>query len=103
MFFEMKSLQEIKNQLKSLCPTLRRNYAVETIEIFGSYVRGEQNEKSDIDILVTFSEPNDVDLLKFIELRLFLKDKLGENVDLVEKDTIKPRLRERILEEAIPV
>ena len=38
-----------------------------------------------LDILVTFSEPNDVDLFKFIELRLFLKDELGIDVDLIEK------------------
>jgi hypothetical protein len=76
---------------------------VESLELFGSYVRGEQNEKSDLDVLVTFSEPNDVDLLKFIELRLLLKDELGIEVDLIEKDTIKPRLKKQILEEAIPL
>lgn len=51
------------------------------------------NEESGVDILVTFREPNDIDLFKFIELRLFLKDKLGIDVDLVEKDTIKPRIK----------
>ncbi len=99
----MKSLEEAKQQLKNLKPALRNNFSVSTIEIFGSYIRGEQTEKSDLDLLVTFLEPNDVDLLKFIELRLFLKDKLGVNVDLIEKDTIKPRIRKRILEEAVQV
>jgi len=99
----MKSLQEIKLQLKELQAYLKENFSVDSIELFGSYVRGEQNKKSDLDVLVTFAEPNDVDLLKFIELRLFLKDQLGVNVDLVEKDTVKPRLKQRILEEAIPV
>jgi hypothetical protein len=99
----MKSLEEIKRKLEALNPILKRNFSVDAIEIFGSYVRGEQTEKSDIDILVTFSEPNDVDLFKFIELRLFLKDELGIDVDLIEKDTLKPRLKARILEEAIPV
>ncbi len=99
----MKSLEEIKRKLEALNPILKRNFSVDAIEIFGSYVRGEQTEKSDIDILVTFSEPNDVDLFKFIELRLFLKDELDIDVDLIEKDTLKPRLKTRILEEAIPV
>jgi predicted nucleotidyltransferase len=99
----MTSLQKIRNQLKALTPLLKKDFAVESIELFGSYVRGEQNEKSDLDVLVTFSEPNDVDLLKFIELRLLLKDALGIEVDLIEKDTIKPRLRKRILQEAIPI
>jgi uncharacterized protein len=56
-----------------------------------------------LDVLVTFSEPNNVDLFKFIELRLFLKDELGVDVDLIEKDTLKPRLKGQILEEAIKV
>jgi len=99
----MKSLKEIKRRLKVLNPVLKKNFSVDALELFGSYVRGEQTEKSDLDVLVTFSEPNNVDLFKFIELRLFLKDQLGVDVDLIEKDTIKPRLKGQILEEAIEV
>ena len=99
----MKSLEDVKRQLKALKPTLKNVFSVDTIELFGSYVRGEQTKKSDLDILVTFSEPNDVDLFKFIELRLLLKDELGVDVDLIEKDTIKPRIKGRILEEAVQI
>ena len=99
----MKSVKEIKHRLKVLNPALKKNFSVDAIELFGSYVRGEQTEKSDLDILVTFFEPNDVDLFKFIELRLFLKDELGLAVDLIEKDTLKPRLKGQILEEAVKV
>ena len=99
----MKSLKEIKRRLKVLNPVLKKNFSVKTLELFGSFVRGEQTEKSDLDVLVTFSEPNNVDLFKFIELRLFLKDELGVDVDLIEKDTLKPRLKGQILEEAIKV
>jgi predicted nucleotidyltransferase len=99
----MKSLNEIKYRLKVLNPVLKKNFSVKTLELFGSFVRGEQTEKSDLDVLVTFSEPNNVDLFKFIELRLFLKDELGVDVDLIEKDTLKPRLKGQILEEAIKV
>lgn len=74
-----------------------------TAELFGSYVRREQTEKSDLDILVTFKEPNDVDLFKFIELRLFLKDQLGVDVDLIEKDAVKSRIKARVFEEAVSV
>ena len=99
----MKSLKEIKCRLKALNPVLERNFSVESIELFGSYVRGEQTKNSDLDVLVTFSEPNNVDLFKFIELRLFLKDELGVDVDLIEKDTLKTRLKSQILEEAIKI
>ena len=99
----MKSLKEIKSRLKALNPVLKKNFSVDTIELFGSYIRGEQTEKSDLDVLITFLEPNNVDLFKFIELRLFLKDQLGVDVDLIEKTALKPRLKGPILEEAIKV
>jgi uncharacterized protein len=99
----MKTLLEIKGQLEALMPLLRERFSVKTIELFGSYVRGEQTEKSDIDVLVTFIEPNDIDLFKFIEMRLLLKDKLAIDVDLIEKDTVKPRIKQLIYEEAIVV
>jgi predicted nucleotidyltransferase len=84
-------------------PLLRERFSVKNMELFGSYARGEQTSESDVDILVTFKEPNDVDLFKFIELRPLLKDELGIDVDLVEKDAVKPRLKHLIFEEAIPV
>jgi predicted nucleotidyltransferase len=99
----MTSLKEAKRKLKLLKPALKNDFSVEKIELFGSYVRGEQTEKSDLDVLVTFSEPNDVDLFRFIELRLLLKDELGVDVDLIERDVIKPRIRDRILDEAIQI
>ena len=99
----MKSLQEIKRQMEALKPILKQDFSIQTIELFGSYVRGEQTERSDLDVLVTFEEPNDIDLFKFIELRLFLKDELGVDVDLIEKDSVKPRIKERIFEEAVSV
>ena len=46
-----RSLEEVKQQLQTLKPTLKKRFKVETIDIFGSYARGEQTEKSDLDIL----------------------------------------------------
>ena len=99
----MKTLTTIKKQLQTLKPTLKKKYQVETIGIFGSYTRGEQKRKSDLDIIVEFSEPNDIDLFKFIELKLLLEDELHLKIDLLEKDTIKPRIKDQILQEIIPV
>ncbi len=72
----MKSLEEIKTQLEELKPILKEKYQVETIGVFGSYSRGEQKTRSDVDILVTFAEPNDIDLIDFIEIKQFLSRKL---------------------------
>jgi predicted nucleotidyltransferase len=99
----MKTLEETKAQLELLKPVLKERFQVETIGIFGSYTRGEQKKKSDIDILVTFTEPNDIDLLDFIELKRFLTRKLKTKVDLVKKDALKHRIKDKILQETIYV
>ena len=52
----MKTLKEITSTIENLKPVLNEQYGVETIGVFGSYRRGEQTKKSDIDILVTFRE-----------------------------------------------
>ena len=80
---------------------LKEKYNVKSIQIFGSYIRGEQKKGSDLDVLVEFYET--IDLFKFMELEAFLSEKLGMKVDLVMKDTLKPRIKERILKEAVTV
>ncbi len=97
----MKTLDEVKTQLEELKPILRQRFQVETIGVFGSYSRGEQKSKSDIDILVTFVEPNDIDLIDFIALKQFLRRKLKVKVDLVKKSVLKPIIKDKILEETI--
>jgi predicted nucleotidyltransferase len=67
--------------------------------IFGSYVRGEQNETSDVDVLIDFEQAPS--LLKFIELENYLSDTLGVKVDLVMKRVLKPRIGKNILAEVI--
>jgi hypothetical protein len=65
----MKTLEEIKTRLEELKPILKKRFRVETIGVFGSYSHEEQRKRSDVDILVTFVEPNDIDLLDFIEIK----------------------------------
>jgi hypothetical protein len=99
----MQTIEEIKAQLELLKPTLKERFKVETIGIFGSYSRGEQKKRSDVDILVTFTEPNDIDLLDFIELKQFLRRKLKTKVDLVKRSALKERIKDKILQETIYV
>ena len=82
-----KTVGEIESILAQHREELKERYKVKEIGIFGSYVRGEQNEKSDLDILVDFTETIG---LKFIELAEFLETILGMKVDLVSKGAIKP-------------
>ena len=74
-------------------------YGVKRVGLFGSYARGEMREDSDIDILVEIEK--DISLLDFVGLKLEIEEALGKRVDLVEYNTIKPLLRERILNEQV--
>lgn len=95
------SLEKILETLRQQFPMLTERYSVETLDVFGSYVRAEQDQNSDLDILVTFKEAPS--LLTFIAIENYLSDLLGIKVDLVMKDSLKPRIGQRILREAIPV
>lgn len=80
---------------------LRTQYHVRSLEVFGSFVRGEAREDSDLDLLVTFNEVPT--LFKFVELENHLSDTLGVKVDLVMKDSLKPAIGKRIIDEARPI
>ena len=96
-----RSLDEVKGQLEALKPTLKKRFKVETIDIFGSYARGQQTEKSDLDILVTYYEM--VDLLLIAQLRRYLRRKLHIKVDVISKEFLNRHIKDQVLEEAIPV
>lgn len=95
----MKKFEEIRNALAARRDELRQKYKVKEIGIFGSYVRGEQKKRSDVDILIEFEESANLSLLDFIGLETYLSKVLGVKVDLVEKHALKPRIGKRILEE----
>jgi hypothetical protein len=82
-------------------PQLRKKYNVESIAIFGSYVRKENRENSDLDVLVTFREPPS--LLRFISLEQHLSEMLGVKVDLVMRESLKPNIGKHILKEAVAI
>ena len=93
------TLAEIKNILEKHKTELKAKYGIKEIGIFGSYLRGEQKEKSDLDVLVEFEPDAKIDLIKFVELEEHLSDLLGINVDLVMKSGLKPRIGKHILGE----
>ena len=80
---------------------LKTYYKVKRIGFFGSIVRNDFTAKSDIDIVVEFSEP--VGFFKFAQLERFLSKLLGFRVDLVTKNAIKPAVRKSITKEIIYV
>ena len=99
----MKTLSELTKTLLHNKAELREKYKVKEIGVFGSYVRGQQKKRSDVDILVEFEESSTLSLLDFIGLENHLSKLLGVKVDLVEKQTLKPRIGKRVLEEVVIV
>ncbi len=95
------TLEEILQQLRQVLPQLRSEYGVTSLGVFGSYVRGEQTETSDIDVLVEFEPDRRFGLFQFCALENELSDLLGRKVDLVMKDGLKPRIGKRILQEVM--
>jgi uncharacterized protein len=93
--------QTAANRLRLELPRLRREYAVASLSLFGSYVRGEQRKGSDLDVLVEFSKVPG--MLRFLDLERDLSHLLGVSVDLVQKEALKPSIGKRILEEVLPI
>jgi predicted nucleotidyltransferase len=96
---KVTSLEEIKGLIEQYRPELKRQFHVEKIGVFGSYARGDEKKKSDVDFLVTFDE--DISLFDHVDLTLYLKDLMGRKVDVIQHDNLRPELREYVLKDLI--
>jgi len=97
----MKPLSEITSIIQSHKPELAEKYGVAEIGIFGSVVRGEATEDSDVDVLVEFSRT--IGFVTFMRLSFYLEDIFGAKVDLVTRNALKPRIGQYILKEVVYV
>ena len=95
------NLSDVKKSLAKRKPELIQKYKIKSLGIFGSYVRGEQTKKSDLDVLVEFSETPS--LLDFVGTKDELSKLLGLKVDLVMKSALRKRIGQSILREVVPV
>ena len=89
-----------KNLKKKIIPILKRQ-AVVKAAVFGSFARGESKKKSDIDLLVKFKGPKS--LLDVLGLEFELEEKVGKKFDLVEYQSVHPRMKKSILEDEIVI
>jgi hypothetical protein len=92
------SIQDIKNKIT---PILKR-HDVKKASVFGSYARGEETKKSDVDILIEYKN-DDKSLYDLAELQIELEERLKKKVDLGEYSTIRPQIKDRILSEQISI
>lgn len=88
--------EDIENKLKIEKRFLVDRFYVSKIGLFGSFVRDEQTETSDIDLLVEFSRPVG---FEFLDLKDYLESVFDREVDLVTPNAIKPYMRDEILSE----
>jgi uncharacterized protein len=93
--------QELLSKMRELKPEITKRFGAKEIQLFGSRVRGEETEGSDIDVLVEFEEG--ADLFDLIGLANFLEETLQRKVDVVSKRALREEFREAILREAVRV
>ncbi len=99
----MKTLSEIRQILSASKPYLASRYGVVELGVFGSYVRGEQRDDSDLDILIELQRPPKIGLIGLVELQEYLSNLVGVPVDIAIRSNLRKRIGQRILNEVIPV
>jgi len=95
------SRKTILSKLRRNIRVIRRRFAVKGLSVFGSVARNETTRKSDVDVLVEFKDKATFDL--FMDLKFYLEELLGANVDLVTDKAIRPEIRGAIEGEKINV
>jgi len=91
-----EALQILSSHKKELS-----EFGVNSLAIFGSWARNEARPDSDVDILVEFDKP--VGLFEFIDLKDYLEGILHSRVDIGTPSSLKPRLKEQVIKEAVYV
>lgn len=95
------NIEDVLTKLRELKPIITTRYKVREISLFGSFVRGEQNLGSDIDLLAEFD--SEADLFDWIGLALYLEEIFQCPVDVIPKHALRAELRESVLHQVIAV
>jgi predicted nucleotidyltransferase len=93
--------EDVLAKLRELKPFLTTRYKVREISLFGSFVRGEQDSSSDIDLLAEFD--GETDLFDWIGLALYLEEIFQRPVDIVPKHVLREELRESVLTDVVAI
>jgi predicted nucleotidyltransferase len=93
--------QAVLTELEKHVADIQERFSVKALSIFGSIVRDEAGDDSDVDVLVVFEQKASFDV--FMDLKFYLEDLLGRGVDLVTDKALRPQVRRAIQEELIRV
>lgn len=93
--------QAVLRRLTGRAEEIRERFSVRALSVFGSIVRDEAADGSDVDVLVLFDRKASFDV--FMDLKFYLEELLGTNVDLVTEKALRPQVRRAIEEEIIRV
>jgi predicted nucleotidyltransferase len=97
----MKSIDEVREIITKHREVIKDKYGIAIVGIFGSYVRGDQEQQSDIDLLADVLRP--ISLIEMVGAEIYLSEALKIKVDLVPKRSVREELRDDIFEEAISI
>jgi len=89
---------DVKRILTSHATYLKEAFYVKELGIFGSFAKGKQKKSSDVDVLVVFDKGHK-DFFNYMRLKSSLESLVGRKVDLVIKEAVKPRLKDKIFSE----
>lgn len=96
-------LARILRTLRAHLPDLTARYPIQSLGVFGSYVRGDATTSSDLDVLVAFNADAHLTLFRLAHLENELSELLGVKVDLVEQENIKPRILKNVAKDLVMV
>ena len=94
----MKSLEEVQELLSENLNTLKRRYKIKRLGVFGEYARGEQDDNSEVDILIEFDKGIG---LEFVDLEEQLEKILGERVHIVPKSGVQRKYLKAIRQDIV--
>jgi len=99
---QSESLDDILGLLRNHGQEFHRKFKARELAVFGSFLRGDQNSRSDVDILVEFA-PGGKTFDNYMELKIHLEEILGRKVDLITKSGLRSEIKRDVLSEAVYV
>lgn len=100
----MRTLSKVIKTIQAHKEELEKKYNIKKLFVFGSIARGDSKDTSDVDIMVDFTDENEIPHgFEYIGMCLEIEKLLGGNVDVVRRTIIRAELKDRILKEAIQI